>query len=163
MALVTRLRTIRSTRRTSASARHGRPASSTATLTPRCSASGRVESTTRRTTSPRLTSSRSSTRGAGVEPADLEQVGEQGLEAVELGLEQLGGARGAGSKRAAGVVQHVAGHPHGRERGAQLVGDVGDEAALHAAELLELADLALQVAGHLVERDRQPGEVVLAA
>ena len=100
--------------------------------------------------------------GAGVEPADLEQVGEQRLEPVELGLQQLGRARGHRVEAVAGVVQHVAGHPHGRERRAQLVGDVGDEAALHPAELLELADLALQVAGHLVERGRQPREVVLA-
>ena len=68
-----------------------------------------------------------------------------------------------GSKSGAGVVEHVAGHPHRRQRRAQLVGDVGDEAALQPAEVLELADLPLQVGGHLVERRRQPGEVVLAA
>ena len=68
----------------------------------------------------------------------------------------------AGSNSVAGVVQHVAGHPDRGERRAQLVGDVGDEPALHPAELLELPDLALQVGGHLVERRRQPGEVVLA-
>ena len=68
----------------------------------------------------------------------------------------------AESKPGAGVVQHVAGHPDGRERGAQLVGDVGDEAALQPAQLLELPDLALQVAGHLVERRGEAGEVVLA-
>ena len=101
--------------------------------------------------------------GAGVEAADLEQVGEQRLEPVELGLQQLGRARRCGSKPAARVVQHVAGHPDGRQRRAQLVGDVGDEPPLHPAELLELADLALQAVGHLVERRRQAGEVVLAA
>ncbi len=100
--------------------------------------------------------------GARVEPADLEQVDEQGLEAVQLGLQQLGRARGGWVEALAGVVQHVAGHPDGRERGAQLVGDVGDEAALQPAQLLELPDLALQVAGHLVERRREAGEVVLA-
>ena len=68
-----------------------------------------------------------------------------------------------GSKRLAGVVQHVAGHPHRGQRRAQLVGDVGDEPALHAGELLELADLLLQARGHLVERGAQPGDVVLAA
>ena len=41
--------------------------------------------------------------------------------------------------------------------------DVGDEPALHPGQLLQLADLPLQVAGHLVEGDRQPGQVVLAA
>jgi hypothetical protein len=50
-----------------------------------------------------------------------------------------------------------------RERGAQLVRDVGDEALLHARELLELADLLAQAPGHRVERGREPGEVVLAA
>ena len=63
----------------------------------------------------------------------------------------------------AGVVQHVAGHPHRGQRGAQLVGDVGDEPALHARQLLELADLLLQAGGHLVERRAQPGDVVVAA
>ena len=60
-------------------------------------------------------------------------------------------------------MDHVAGHPHRRERRAQLVGDVGDEAALQPAQLLELADLLLQVGGHLVERRGQAGQVVLAA
>ncbi len=64
MALVTRLRTIRSTRRASASATQGRPVVSavrTTTWMPERSASGRVESTTRWARSTRLTSSRSST------------------------------------------------------------------------------------------------------
>ena len=41
-------------------------------------------------------------RGAGVEAADLEQVGEQGLEAVELLLQQLGGAAGDGVEEGLG-------------------------------------------------------------
>ena len=101
-------------------------------------------------------------RRARVEPADLEQVREQRLEPVQLGLQQLGGPRGHGVEVVLGVVQDVAGHPHGGQRGAQLVGDVGDEAALDPAELLELTDLALQVGGHLVEGGRQAGQVVLA-
>ena len=101
-------------------------------------------------------------RGAGVEPADLEQVDQQRLEPVELGLQQLGGPGGHRVEVLARVVQHVAGHPHGGERRAQLVGDVGDEPALDPAELLELPDLALQVGRHLVERRGQPGQVVLA-
>ena len=118
--------------------------------------------TTRWTTSPRLVSSRSSTAAPGVEPADLEQVGEQVLEPVELGLQQLGGTRGHRVEARPRVVQHVAGHPHRGQRRAQLVGDVGDERALHAGELHQLADLGLQRLGHLVERHRQPGDVVLA-
>ncbi len=38
--------------------------------------------------------------------------------------------------------------------------DVGDESALQPGQLLQPADLLLQVAGHLVEGDRQPGQVV---
>ena len=69
--------------------------------------------------------------GAGVVAADLEQVGEQRLEALHLGVQQLGGARGRGLELSALVVQHVAGEADGRERRAQLVRDVGHEALLH--------------------------------
>ena len=51
----------------------------------------------------------------------------------------------AGSKSLAGLVQDVGRHPHGRQRRAQLVRDVGDEPALHPGQLLQLADLPLQV------------------
>ena len=101
-------------------------------------------------------------RRARVEPTDLQQVGEQGLEPVELALQQLGGPRRHRVEPVALVVQHVAGHAHGRQRGAELVGDVGHELALHPRELLELPDLALEGVGHLVERRAQPGDVVLA-
>ena len=100
--------------------------------------------------------------GAGVEAADLQQVGQQGLEAVELLLEQLCGASGDGVEEGPRVVDDVAGHAHRRDRRTELVGDVGDEAALQAAELLELPDLPLEVGGHLVEGRREPCEVVLA-
>ena len=46
--------------------------------------------------------------GAGVEPADLEQVGQQRLEAVELVVQQLGGAGRGGVEVGARVVQHSA-------------------------------------------------------
>ena len=146
IALVTRLRTIRSTRRTSASARQAWSGARTTTRTPRCSASaaGRVDDPVRDVDEVDVVEVEH--RGAGVEAADLEQVGEQRLEPVELGLQQLGGPGGGRVEAGAGVVQHVAGHPDRGQRGAQLVGDVGDEAALDPAELLELADLALQVA-----------------
>ena len=100
--------------------------------------------------------------GPGVEAADLEQVGQERLEAVELLLQQLGRATGDRVEERPGVVDDVAGHPHGGDRRAQLVGDVGDEAPLEPAELLELADLLLEVGGHLVERRREPRQVVLA-
>ena len=50
---------------------------------------------------------------ARVEPADLEQVGEQRLEPVELGLQELGGLRPtAGSKPSRASCMTSAGHPH---------------------------------------------------
>ena len=99
---------------------------------------------------------------ARVQPADLQQVAEQRLEPVQLVDQQLGGAGEAGRELLAGGVQHVRGHPHGGQRRAQLVGDVRGEPALQRAELLELADLALDALGHLVVRLGEPGDVVLA-
>ena len=78
-------------------------------------------------------------RRSGVEAADLEQVGEQRLEAVELVVQQLRRARHGRLEAAAGVVDEVARHPDRRQRRAQLVRDVGDEALLHPREVLELA------------------------
>ena len=101
--------------------------------------------------------------GAGVEPGDLQQVGEQRLEAVELVLQQLGGAGGDGSKSSrasystsAAIRTVVSGRP-------QLVGDVGDETLLDRRQLLERGDLLLQLGGHVVHRRGEPGQVVLAA
>ena len=163
MALVTRLRTIRSTRRTSASAEaRVVRGSSTTTRVSRWSASARVMSTTRWATSTRLTSSASSTAA----PASKRLISSRSASSVSNRSSSVCSSSAAravtGSKLGPGVVQDVAGHPHGRQRRPQLVRDVGDEAALEAAELLELADLLLQVAGHLVERRRQPRQVVLA-
>ena len=158
MALVTRLRTIRSTRRTSASAMHGRVGRPDHDLG--CRAARRAPgctSTTRCATSTRLTSSRSSTAA----PASKRLISSRSTSSVSnrssSRLQQLGGARGRRVEAVAGVVQHVAGHPHGGQRRAQLVGDVGDEPALHPGQLLELADLALQVGRHLVERRGRAG------
>ena len=153
---------MRSTRRTSAWARQGWSGARTTIRTSRCSASGRVASTTRCGDVDEVDVVELEHGGAGVEAADLEQVGQQGLEAVELGLQELGRPGRGRVELVAGVVEHVAGHPDRRERRPQLVRHVGDEPALHPAELLELPDLALEARGHLVERRRQPGQVVLA-
>ena len=76
-------------------------------------------------------------RGARVVAADLQQVAEQRLEAVELGLQQLRGSRARGVEVGARLVQDVGGHPHGRQRRPQLVRDVGDEPALNSREFFE--------------------------
>ena len=102
-------------------------------------------------------------RGAGVVAADLQQVGEQPLEAVELGPQQLRGPGDVRREVLARVVQHVGGHLHRGQRGAQLVGDVGGEPLLQLGEPLQLGDLPLQAVGHGVEAGGQPGQVVLAA
>ena len=163
IALVTRLRTIRSTRRTSASARQGCCGARTTDLGRRAGRpAAAVMSTTRWATSTRLTSSMSSTAA----PASNRLISSRSTSSVSNRSSSVcssSAARAvAGSKSLARVVQHVAGHPHRGERRAQLVGDVGDEPPLHPAQLLELADLALQAGRHLVERRGQPGEVVLA-
>jgi hypothetical protein len=101
-------------------------------------------------------------RRAGVVPADLEQVGQQRLEPVQLVLQQLGRPADVAREAGAAGEQHVGGHPDRGQRRAQLVRDVGDEPALHAREVLELADLALQRLGHRVERAAQAGQLVLA-
>ena len=98
--------------------------------------------------------------GAGVEPADLQQVGEQFLEPVELVLQQLDRAPGDRVEVVARLMQQVGRHPDRGERRSQLVRDVGDEPALQPGQLLQPADLLLQVARHLVEGDREPGQVV---
>ena len=162
IALVTRLRTIRSTRRTSASARHGRLGDFTTTLVPRWSASAWVMCYDAVCHVDEVDVVDVEHRGAGVEPADLEQVAEEALEAVQLGLEQLRGPGGRRVELGPRVVEHVTRHPHRRQRGPELVGDVRDEPALDAAQLLELFDLALQVRGHLVEGDRETRDVVVA-
>ena len=120
-------------------------------------------SATRCATSARLTSSRSSTAA----PASKRLISSRSVSSCSKRSSSFCSSSAeravTGSKRVAGVVQHVAGHPHRGQRGAQLVGDVGDEAALHPGQLLELADLLLQAGGHLVERRAEPGDVVLAA
>ena len=102
-------------------------------------------------------------RDARVVAGDLQQVVEQQFEAVEFTDHQLGRAAQRRVEILAVVVDQVGGHPHRRQRGAQLVADVGGEPALQVAELLELGDLARQAFGHVVERHRQPRHVVLAA
>ena len=99
---------------------------------------------------------------AGVEAADLQQVGEQRLEAVELVDQQLRRARRGHLGGVDLGVQDLGGHAHRGQRRAQLVADVGGEPALQRPELLELADLRLDARRHLVVRLREPGHLVVA-
>ena len=99
---------------------------------------------------------------AGVEAADLEQVGEQALEPVQLGLQQFGAAGHRRIELLAGGEDQVGRHAYRGQRRPQLVRHVGGEPSLHARHLLQPHDLALQVGGHLVEGSGQPGQVVFA-
>ncbi len=91
-------------------------------------------------------------RGPGVVAADLQQVGEQRLEPLQLALQQLGGPSDGGVVEGVAVlVEHVGRDPDGGQRRAELVGDVGDELALHLRQVLQFADLLLEVGGHVVE------------
>ncbi len=56
----------------------------------------------------------------------------------------------------------VGGHPYGRQRRTQLVRHVGHEPPLHPRQVLQLADLELEVLRHLVEGLAEPRDVVLA-
>ncbi len=161
MALLTRLRSTRSIRRSSTSATHGVGASTTE---PYAALAGQRRGLLRDAVGDvgEVDLGELEPGGTGVEPADLEQVGEEVLESVELLLQQLGRACRDRLERCARVVQHVAGHPHGGQGRAQLVGHVGDELALDPRQLDQLPDLLLERVGHLVERGGQPGDVVLA-
>ena len=101
-------------------------------------------------------------RGARVEAADLQQVREQRLEAVQLVGEQLGRPRGDRIEVLARLVDDVGRHPYGRQRRPQLVRDVGHEPPLHPRQVLQLLDLQLEVLRHLVEGLAEPRDVVLA-
>ena len=163
MALPTRLRRIRSTRRASTSAMTSSSGRST-TSSHSCRSASDVHAGDhagdQRAEVGRLGVEDG---GPGVVPADLQQVGEQPLEAVQLGPQQLGRAGHVRREVAARLVQHVGGHLHGRQRRPQLVRDVGGEPLLQLGEPLELGDLPLEAVGHRVEAGRQAGEVVLAA
>ena len=58
---------------------------------------------------------------AGVEPADLQQVGEQALEAVQLGLQQFGAAGHGRVELVSLGEDQIRGHAYGGQRCAQLV------------------------------------------
>ena len=82
----------------------GSPGSWTTTSLPRRSARVAVDSTTRAAIGAQVGGLDVEGRRPGVEPADLEQVGQQRLEPVELGVQQLGRPRHRGVEVAARVV-----------------------------------------------------------
>ena len=93
IALTTRLRRMRSMRRESISAMTGSSGSSTTSWVPLRAASVRCASTARSTRGAQVGRLDVEHGGAGVEARDLEQVGQQRLEAVELVVQQLGRPR----------------------------------------------------------------------
>ena len=100
--------------------------------------------------------------GARVVAADLQQVGQQHLEAHHLGVQQFGRPGRRRRKVLTLVVEHIPGETDGGERRSQLVRNVGDEPLLHPGELGELADLPLQAVRHAVERSGEGGDHVLS-
>ena len=161
-ALPTRLRSTRSTRRGSTSAITGVSGSRSSIATPTRSARPASRSTTRSTIGTEVGVLGVQRGEPGVEPADLQQVGQQALEPVQLGLQQLGAAGHRRVELVALGEDQVGRHPDRGERGAQLVRHVRGEPALQPGHLLEADDLPLQVRRHLVERGRQQRQVVLA-
>lgn len=99
----------------------------------------------------------------GVVPADLEQVGQQRLEPLHLGVQQLCCAGGRRVEVGALIVDHVGGQPDRRQRRAQLVRDVRDESLLHEREVGELLDLRFDAVGHRIERAAERRQFILSA
>ena len=102
-------------------------------------------------------------RGAGVGAGQVEQVGDETLEALDLGQHAgLGRHRiGAGG---VGQVDLELG-PHACQRGAQLVGGIGDEPALAVGGRLDAFEHPVHgagQAGHLVVAGRDRDSAVEA-
>ena len=98
----------------------------------------------------------------GVDAGDVQQVGEHGLEAVHRAGQDLDAAQGEGiGDLLARVLDLLRGQADRGQRGAQLVGDVGDEEALHLGQGLQALDLVLQRGRHVVEGSGQGGYLVL--
>ena len=85
--------------------------------------------------------------GAGLEPGEVEELGDEAAEPLDLGQHRVERA-GIGGGDA--VDEVLEGRLQRGERGAQLVAHVGDEVAAHAVGLGELG-------GHLVERHARAG------
>ena len=100
---------------------------------------------------------------SGVVSGDLEELVEQRLEAIEFFVEQLDGSFTHGVEVVAALVEDIAGHADRRERCTEFMADIGGELSLQTTELLEVGDLLGQALGHVVERHRQAGHVILAA
>ena len=102
-------------------------------------------------------------RDTGVVAGDLEEVRQKPFEPVQFGDKQFRRPTQHGVEVLAAVVDQVGGHPDRGQWCAQFMADIGGEAFLEAAELLQLGDLLGQTLGHLVEGHGQARHVVLAA
>lgn len=99
-------------------------------------------------------------RCTGVEPADPEQVDEQHLHAVDLGVQQLGRPRDGGAGY--GPASRGWGRwPSGSWWRVRSAWDTSEtKCCWEARDVRELTDL-LDARGHLVERLREDGEAIL--
>ena len=88
----------------------------------------------------------------GLEPGHLEQVDDELVELVDLGSEQVQRVLATLAQLPTAAGEHVGRGADGRHRGAQLVTDVGHEAALALDPLGERV-------GHVVEGHGEPVEV----
>ena len=99
-------------------------------------------------------------RDTGVVAGDFEEVRQKPLEPVQLGDKQFRRPTQHRVEVLAAVVDQVGGHADRGQRCAEFMADIGGEAFLETAELLQLGDLFGQTLGHLVEGHGQARHVV---
>ena len=102
-------------------------------------------------------------RDVRVVPADLQEIGEQRLEPLQLALQQFRRPGHRACQLLPVREQHIRGDLDRCQRRAQLVRDVGHEHTLHLRQVLQRGHLFLQAGRHLVERRRERGKLVNAA
>ena len=101
-------------------------------------------------------------QGAGsVVAGDLQQVGEHLLHAFGLVVQELGGSTRVGWQFVAVIPHDVLRHADRRQRGAQLMGDVGNEALLELGQLVVARDRVLERGCHRVEGVPKVGHLVV--
>ena len=100
-------------------------------------------------------------RHTSIVARNLQQVREQFLEAVELARHEAGSALGTVRQAIAFRLNHVRGHAHGGQWGAQLMGDVRSKLPLQIAVLLQLRNLGGKLIGHVIEGRGQATHLII--